>query len=65
MKKVNYFKFYDNVLYHVRGHAVLLESGAETKNLIADNCIVDIRMGCSLLDSDHYPSGIYVTNPDN
>lgn len=65
MKMINYLKVYDNNMYHIRGHAIFFETGAETKNLIENNCITDIRMGCSILSSDHFPAGIFIQNPDN
>ena len=42
----------DNVLYHVLGHTIFLEDGAETGNVIERNLVVDTRASWSLLVTD-------------
>ena len=60
----NFLSVQDNLIYNVRGHAIYFESGAEIKNLIHNNCIVDIR-SCNIDSTDYFPAGIFVQNPDN
>ena len=65
LHRVNYLRVQENIIYNVRGHAILLGTGAETKNRIECNCIVDMRAQSAILSSDFFPAGIFVQNPDN
>ena len=47
------------------GHAIFIEDGVETKNLIEKNLVVSVHASYSLLQSDQQPACFYVTNPDN
>ena len=59
LKMVNYLDVQDNLIYNVRGHAIYFESGAEIKNLIKNNFIVDIRSK-NVDNTDYFPAGIYI-----
>ena len=47
------------------GHTIFFEDAAETKNLIEDNCVIDVRRSWSLLNTDQTPASFWITNPDN
>ena len=47
------------------GHTIFIEDAAETRNLIENNLIVDVRRSWSLLNTDQTPASIWITNPDN
>lgn len=47
------------------GHTIFIEDAAETKNLIENNLIVDVRRSWSLLMTDQTPASIWITNPNN
>ena len=54
-----------NVVFDTRGHAVFIEDGTETKNLIHHNLVTVIRPVWSLLIVDQSPSAFWIVNPDN
>lgn len=62
---VHYLRVQNNVAYHTMGHTIFIEDGVETKNLIEDNLILDVRRSWSLLNTDQTPASIWLTNPDN
>ena len=37
---VSYLKFTENVGYHIEGHAVFVEDGSETNNIIENNVVL-------------------------
>ena len=47
------------------GHTIFIEDAAETKNLIEDNLVLDVRRSFSLLNTDSTPACFWITNPDN
>jgi hypothetical protein len=62
---IHYLRVQNNVAYHTMGHTIFIEDAAETKNLIENNLIVDVRRSWSLLNTDQTPASIWITNPDN
>ena len=54
-----------NVLLDIRGHALFLEDGTETRNVIAHNLVAVVRPVWSLLLVDQSPAAIWIVNPDN
>ena len=54
-----------NVFYHCKGHNVFIEDGAETKNRMEYNLVVESRASHSLLNTDTTPASFWITNPDN
>ena len=64
LKLANFLTVEDNLMYNIRGHAVYFESGTEVKNLIKNNCIINIR-SCNIASTDYFPAGIFIQNPDN
>ena len=40
------------MIYDVMGHAVFIEDGVETKNLIENNLVVSVHASFSLLQTD-------------
>ena len=49
---VHYLRVQNNVAYHIMGHSIFIEDAAETKNLIEDNLVLDVRRSWSLLNTD-------------
>ncbi len=62
---IHYLRVQNNVAYHTMGHTIFIEDAAETKNLIEDNLVVDVRRSWSLLNTDTTPACFWITNPDN
>jgi len=62
---VHYLRVQNNVAYHTMGHTIFIEDAAETKNLIEDNLVMDVRRSWSLLNTDQTPACFWITNPDN
>jgi len=62
---VHYLKVQNNVAYNTMGHTIFIEDAVETKNLIENNLILDVRRSWSLLNTDQTPASIWITNPDN
>lgn len=62
---VHYLRVQGNVAYHTMGHTIFIEDAAETKNLIEDNLVLDVRRSWSLLNTDQTPACFWITNPDN
>jgi len=62
---VHYLRVQNNVAYHTMGHTIFIEDAVESKNLIEDNLILDVRRSWSLLNTDQTPASIWITNPDN
>jgi len=62
---VQYLRVQRNVVYQTLGHSIFIEDGAETKNLIEYNLVVDTRRSFSLLNTDTTPASFWITNPDN
>ena len=62
---VHYLRVQNNVAYHTMGHTIFIEDAAETKNLIEDNLVLDVRRSFSLLNTDSTPACFWITNPDN
>ena len=62
---VHYLRVQNNVAYHTMGHTIFIEDAAETKNLIEDNLVLDVRRSWSLLNTDQTPACFWITNPDN
>ena len=54
-----------NVLLDIRGHALFIEDGTETRNTIAHNLVAVVRPIWSLLLVDQSPAAIWIVNPDN
>ncbi|DAZ96380.1 TPA: hypothetical protein N0F65_010747 [Lagenidium giganteum] len=58
-----------NVAYNITGHAVMLEDGAESNNIITNNLIVLVKEKVvpAMLGSDSFTalSAFYITNTDN
>jgi hypothetical protein len=47
------------------GHTIFIEDAAETKNLVENNLVVDVRRSWSLLNTDQTPAAFWITHPDN
>lgn len=62
---VHYLEISGNVVYKAMGHTIFIEDAVETKNLIANNLIVDTRASNSLLNTDQTPACFWITHPDN
>ena len=62
---VHFLRVQGNVVYKTMGHAIFIEDAAETKNLIEDNLVIDVRRSWSLLNTDQTPASFWITNPDN
>jgi hypothetical protein len=62
---VHYLKIQNNVAYRVKGHAIFIEDGIETHNLIEDNLVMNVRSSESLLNTDQTPACFWITNPNN
>ena len=54
-----------NVVFDVRGHAIFIEDGTETRNVIAHNLVAVVRPIWSLLAVDQSPAAFWIVNPDN
>ena len=54
-----------NVLLDIRGHAIFIEDGTETRNVIAHNLVCIVRPIWSLLAVDQSPAAFWIVNPDN
>ncbi len=54
-----------NTAFHVKGHGFFIEDGIETENKIYDNLAIGIRTSTSLLSTDIWASGFWMTNPNN
>ena len=54
-----------NVLMDIRGHAIFIEDGTETRNTIAHNLVAVVRPVWSLLLVDQSPACFWIVNPDN
>jgi len=42
----------DNVVFRVKGHAIFIEDGAETKNIVTGNLVMNTQRSMSLLNTD-------------
>jgi len=62
---VHYLRVQNNVAYHTMGHTIFIEDAVESRNLIENNLILDVRRSWSLLNTDQTPASIWITNPDN
>ena len=62
---VHYLRVQNNVAYRTMGHTIFIEDAIETKNLIENNLVVDVRRSWSLLNTDQTPACFWITNPDN
>ena len=62
---VEYLTVKHNVLLDIRGHAIFIEDGTETRNTIAHNLIAVVRPVWSLLLVDQSPAALWIVNPDN
>ena len=62
---VSNLRFQNNVVFNIRGHAVFLEDGTETRNVIANNLVAVVRPVWSLLAVDQSPAAYWIVNPDN
>jgi len=62
---INYLTVQNNVAYHTMGHTIFIEDAVESKNLIENNLILDVRRSWSLLNTDQTPASMWITNPDN
>ena len=49
---VQHLRIQNNVAYHTMGHTIFIEDAAETKNLVENNLVVDVRRSWSLLNTD-------------
>ena len=49
---VHYLRVQNNVAYHTMGHTIFIEDAVESKNLIENNLILDVRRSWSLLNTD-------------
>lgn len=47
------------------GHAIFVEDGTETRNVIARNLVAVVRPVWSLLLVDQSPAAYWIVNPDN
>jgi hypothetical protein len=47
------------------GHTVFIEDAIETKNLIEENLVVNVKPSFSLLNTDSTPACFWITHPDN
>ncbi|CAG5096144.1 Oidioi.mRNA.OKI2018_I69.XSR.g14489.t2.cds [Oikopleura dioica] len=54
-----------NTAFHVKGHGFFIEDGIETENRIYNNLAIGIRTSTSLLSTDIWASGFWMTNPNN
>lgn len=64
LSAVSNIKINNNIGYNVKGHGIVLETGAEIANYITNNLIIGLSSNPSLA-SDTYPAGIWVSNPQN
>jgi len=62
---VHYLRVQKNVAYWVMGHAIFIEDGIETHNLIEDNLVVNVKSSEALLNTDQTPACFWITNPNN
>ena len=62
---VHHLRAIGNVAYNIIGHAFFLEDGIETDNYLDSNVAVFTQQGTSLLNTDLWAAGFWITNPDN
>ncbi|CAD8161606.1 unnamed protein product [Paramecium octaurelia] len=62
---VHYLKVQKNVCYNTFGHAIFLEDGIETNNIIEDNLVTNTKQSWIMLQTDISVSTYWVTNPQN
>lgn len=55
----------ENVAYDIRGHAFFLEDGIETGNILQNNVALSVKNSNSLLNTDLWAAGFWITNPNN
>ena len=58
-------RVHGNVAYDIYGHAMFLETGAETKNEFVNNLVVSVRESVAMLNTDLTPAGFLIPNNDN
>ena len=62
---VHHLRAIGNVAYNIIGHAFFLEDGIETDNYLDSNVAIFTQQGTSLLNTDLWAAGFWITNPDN
>jgi len=62
---VHYFTVEDNVSYNTMGHTFFIEDAVETNNYYNNNLAVKVRESMSLLNTDTWPAGFWITHPNN
>jgi hypothetical protein len=59
----HYLRVFNNVGYKCLGHAIFLEDGIETNNVIHDNLILGNQQAWFMLQTDITTSAYWITNP--
>lgn len=62
---ISHLRVVGNVVFDTRGHAIFVEDGSETRNVIANNLVAVVRPVWSLLLVDQSPAAYWIVNPDN
>lgn len=62
---VHYLKVQKNVCFNTFGHAIFLEDGIETNNVIEDNLVASVKQIWIMLQTDITVATYWITNPQN
>jgi len=61
----HFLRVQNNVGYNMKGHAIFMEDGIETNNVITGNFMVGARQSWIMLQKDISVSTYWITNPYN
>ena len=65
LHQVQYLKYYDNVGFESKGHALFVEDGVEFDNEIKRNLIFQTRPSYGLTAEDVHPANFWIKHPSN
>jgi len=63
LRGVHNLKVQNNVCHNISGHAIFLEGGFATNNIIEDNLVTTVKSNWVMLQSDITCAAYWITNP--